>query len=65
MQIYSAKRLCEIIDDYVHDARYRKILKMRFCENITYEVIAEEVGFSTQYTKEIVKRYKAMLFSLL
>lgn len=65
MQIYSAKRLCEIIDDYVHDARYREILKMRFCENFTYEVIAEEVGFSTQYTKEIVKRYKTMLFSLL
>ena len=65
MPIYSAKRLCEIIDDYVHDSRYRLVLKMKLCENIPYERIAEEVNFSTQYTKEIVKKYKKMLFSLL
>ncbi len=65
MPIYSNVRICEVIDDYIHDPRYRAVLKLRLCDNTPYEKIAEEVNFSTQYTKEIVKKYKAMVFDLL
>lgn len=63
MPEYSNSAMCHAIDEYVHNPRYRQILRLRYCDGCTYEEIAEAVCFSTQHVKYICKSYKAMLIS--
>ena len=65
MKLYSTKRLAEVIDEYIPSERYRLVLKLRLCENIGYEAIGEAAGYSPQWCKELVQKYKADLLSLL
>ena len=51
------------IDEYVHNPRYRELLKLRYCDGMTYEEIAEAVDYSTQHIKTICKKYKDLLYS--
>ena len=50
------------IDEYVHNTRYRELLRLRYCEGMTYEEIAEAVDYSTQHIKSVCKKYKDLLF---
>ena len=63
--LYSTKRVADVIDEYIPNERYRQILKLRLCQKIPYETIGEKVGYSTQWCKDIVKRYKEDIFSLI
>ena len=65
MKLYSRTRAAEIIDEYVPNERYRRVLKLRICENMGYEDIGEAVGYSTQWVKDIVRRYRPEIMSLL
>ena len=65
MPEYSNSEMCRIIDEYVHHPRYRVILRLRFCDSLTYEEIAEEVGYSPQHVKDICRKHKHMLLSRL
>ena len=51
------------IEEYVHNTRYREMLRMRYCEGMTYEEIAEAVDYSTQHIKTICYKYKELLYS--
>ena len=51
------------INEYVHNYRYREILRLRYCDWMTYEEIAEKVNFSPQHVKHICRRYKPLLLS--
>lgn len=51
------------IEEYVHNTRYREMLRLRYCEGMTYEEIAEAVDYSTQHIKTICKKYKDLLYS--
>lgn len=63
MPEYRNSDMCRTIDEYIHHPRYRIILRLRFCESLTYEEIAEEVGYSPQHVKYICRRHKHTLFS--
>ena len=55
---FSNFRLNSVIDEYIHSARDRQILKRRLIDGIGYERLAEEFGLSVRHTKTIV--YRAM-----
>ena len=40
---YRNSDMMTAIDEYVHNSRYRAILRLRFCESMTYEEIGEEI----------------------
>ena len=63
--LYSIKRAEEVIDEYIPNEKYRQVLKLRLCQNMGYEQIGEAVGYSTQWCKDLVKRYRAEILSLL
>lgn len=63
MTNYKRSDMCAAIEDYVVNARYRKVLHLRFCEGHTYEEIGEICNFSTQHVKHICKTYREMLMS--
>lgn len=65
MRDYSNTRMREVISEYVHDKRYRRVLELIFCDGLTYEQAAEEVRFSVQNIKRIVKLYREYLFNKL
>lgn len=62
MPEYRNSDMCRIIDEYIHHPRYRIILRLRFCESMTYEEIAEEVGYSPQHVKDLCRKHKHTLF---
>lgn len=63
MPIYKNSDMCRAIDEYVHNPRYRELLRLRYCEGFTYEQIAEAVNFSPQHVRYICKYYKSLLIS--
>lgn len=65
MLIYKNSDMLSAIEEYVHNARYREVLRLRFCESCTYEEIAFTVGFSPQHVKTICSKYKQLLMSLI
>lgn len=61
--VYRNSDISRAIDEYIHSDWQREAMKMRFCDGKTYEQIAEALGYSTQYIKEIVSRNKKAIFS--
>ena len=61
--IYKNSDISAAIDEYVHVSWQREVCRLRFCEGLTYEEIAERAGYSTQYIKEIIKKHKVILFA--
>lgn len=65
MPKYSRFNMSKAIEEYVINPRYRILLRLKYCEGMTYEQVAEAVNYSTQHVKEICKEYKDYLFSRL
>jgi len=65
MPDYRRSDMCNVIDEYVINPTYRKMLKLRYCEGMTYEQIAENTNYSTQHVKHVCKRYRDLLISRL
>ena len=63
MPEYKNSDMCRAIDEYVHNPRYRELLRLRYCEGFTYEQIASAVNFSPQHVRYICKYYKNLLIS--
>ena len=63
--MYTNSQMTEVINEHIHSAWQREACKLRFVDGLTHEQIAERLGYSTQYIKEIIKRNKAILFSYL
>ena len=63
MPEYKNSDMCRIIDEYIHHPRYRLVLRLRFCESMTYEEIGEQAGYTTQHVKELCRKYKPILIS--
>ena len=61
--IYKNSDMIIAINEYVHNAQYREVLRLRLCEGYTYEQIAEIARFSPQHVKHIVRLYKDLLIS--
>lgn len=63
MPEYKNSDMCQAIEEYVRNPRYRSILRSRYCEGETYEQIAERVNYSPQHVRYICKTYKEFLIS--
>ena len=65
MPNYRRSDMCNAIDEYVINYRYREVLKLKYCEGMTYEEVAETVNYSPQHVKHICRIYKDYLMSRL
>ena len=62
---YTNSQIGLLIDEYIHSARDREIMKRRLVDGVRFEPLAEEFDISVIQAKRIVKREKALLFSKL
>ena len=62
MREYKNSEISILIDEYIHNARDREILKRRLIDGICYEPLAEEFNLSVQRVKAIVYRSQEKLF---
>lgn len=54
-----------LIEEHIHNAKYRDILLARYIDGLTYEKIAERFDMSTQQIKTIVYKAQAKLLRYL
>ena len=59
---YTNTQICEVIDEYIHSERDRKILKRRLIDGIFFEPLAEEFDMSVRQIKNIVYRGQETVF---
>ena len=59
---YTNSRIREIISEYIHSERDRKILERRLIDGITFERLAEEFDMSVRQMKNIVYKAQERLF---
>ena len=59
---YTNSKVREIIEEYVHSERDRKILCRRLIDGVTMERLAEEHNLSVSQVKRIVKANEAVIF---
>lgn len=65
MRDYTNSEICEIIDEYVHNARNRDILKRRLIDGVCFEPLAEEFDLSVRQVKNIVYKEADKIFALM
>lgn len=51
---YTNSQIAALIDEYIHSARDRAILKRRLIDGICYEPLAEEFELSVPQIKRII-----------
>lgn len=59
---YTNSRLSEIVGEYVHDERARRILLRKYRDGATLERIAEEEELSVSQVKRIIKKHYYSVF---
>ena len=59
---YTNSQIREIIGEYIHSERDRKIMERRLIDGITFEKLAEEFDLSVRCTKTIVYRCQVEIF---
>ena len=59
---YTNSQIREIIAEFIHSERDRKILERRLIDGITFERLAEEFDLSVRATKAIVYRCQVEIF---
>lgn len=59
---YTNSRLREIVAEYVHDERARRIMLRKYADNATIERIAEETELSDSQVKRIIKKHYMEVF---
>ena len=62
---YSNSRLREIVEDYIHSERNRRILVDKYCNNKTIEQIAEIHELSVSQVKRIITRDGMIIFAIM
>lgn len=51
---YTNSQISFLIDEHIHHALHRKMLKDRLIDGMTYEQIAEKYDMSVRQTKNII-----------
>lgn len=62
---YSNSKISNIIDEYIHSERDRKILKRRYIDGICLEPLAEEFDLSVCQIKNIIYKHENIIFKYL
>ena len=65
MPEYTNTEMFNLIDDYIHNARDRRIMKDRLINGAGIEALAEKYCISASQMKRIVERNQETLFRLL
>lgn len=59
---YSNSRIRELIAEWIHSERDRRILERRLIDGVTFERLAEEFEMSDRQVRRIVYRLQERLF---
>ena len=59
---YTNSRIREIIGEWIHSERDRRILERRLIDGLTFERLAEEFDMSVRQMKNIVYKAQEQLF---
>ena len=59
---YTNTDISNVIDEYIHNERDRRILKRRYCDGVCYEPLAEEFDMSVSQIKRIIYRNENKIF---
>ena len=59
---YRNSEISHVIDEVIHSARDRRILKFRFIDGLTYEMIAGEMDMSVRQVQNIIYRHERAVF---
>lgn len=62
---YSNFRLKQIVEEFVHSERDRKILVRKYCDNRTIEQLSEEFELSVSQIKRIIIKGGVMVFRIM
>ena len=65
MRDYSNSQIESLINEYVHNARNRDILKRRLIDGVCFEPLAEEFDLSVRQVKNIVYKEADKIFALM
>lgn len=60
---YSNSRIREIIGEYIHNERDRRILERRLVDGVTFDRLAGEFDLSVQRIKAIVYKAEKIIFA--
>ena len=59
---YSNQRVIELIDDYIHNARDREILRDNLVDGLSYNELANKYHLTYERIKKILKKGKIAIF---
>ena len=59
---YSNSRIREIIGEYIHDEKHRKLMARRMIDNVTIDRLAEETELSVSQVKRIIKKNMEVIY---
>ena len=59
---YSNSQIKEVINEYIHNEKYRKLLIRRYVDGITQEKLAEEFDLSVRQVKNILYKHENIIF---
>ena len=62
---YSNFRLREIVEEFIHSERDRRILIRKYCDKRTIDQLAEEFQMSTSQIKRIITRNGDTVFRIM
>lgn len=62
MKEYTNSEIAQVIDEYIHSERDRRLLKRRLIDGIHYEPLAEEFDLSVRRVKSIIYRCEDIIF---
>jgi DNA-directed RNA polymerase specialized sigma24 family protein len=62
MREYTNSQISHVIDEYIHNALYRDILKSRYIDGMTYEAIAEKYDRTTRQIQNIIYKHENIIF---
>ena len=58
----SNSEIAHLIDEYIHNARDRSLLKDRLIDGVRFEPLAEKYDLSVRHTKTLVYKAEERLF---
>lgn len=59
---YTNTEITEIINEYIHNERDRKVLLRRYVDGLTLEKLAEEADLSVKQVKNIIYKNEDVIF---
>ena len=65
MKEYSNSQISEIIDEYIHNALYRDILKSRYIDGLTYDALAGKYDRTPRQISNIIYKNEKIIFNKL